>query len=82
MKARSSSLVEFADSFTEANRDTISSAVNAISSLDIGQIPIKDAITGFAEQAAVVMKGLEALGQIHPFIGGTRFNWLNRQKTR
>lgn len=60
----------FLNNFYDANRSLISSAATGLSSLD--NKTIDHAITGFSESVKVVMNGLDALGQVHPFIGGAR----------
>ncbi|KAK0462478.1 uncharacterized protein EV420DRAFT_1265318 [Desarmillaria tabescens] len=52
-----------------ANESAISSAATAISSLSLDTKSIDSALNSFAETSEVVMKGLDALGQLHPFVG-------------
>ncbi|KAJ7762637.1 hypothetical protein B0H16DRAFT_1311844, partial [Mycena metata] len=57
------------NAFYTANSSAISSAGNALASaanLDVKSI--ENTITTFAETSAVLMKGLDALGQLHPFV--------------
>lgn len=56
------------NNFYDDNHSLISSAAVGFSSLD--DKTIDNAITGFSESVKVVMKGLDALGQVHPFIAG------------
>ncbi len=58
----------FVNQFYAANQATIQQAAAGFSSLD--NKTIENAISTFTESAKVVMKGLDALGQVHPFIGG------------
>ncbi|KAJ7065527.1 hypothetical protein C8F01DRAFT_982091, partial [Mycena amicta] len=55
------------NSFFVANSATINSAASAL--LDVDVKSIESAITSFAETSAVLMKGLDALSQLHPFVG-------------
>jgi hypothetical protein len=55
--------------FYTANSAVINSAAAGLGSLD--NKTIDAAISGFSESVKVVMNGLDALGQVHPFIGGT-----------
>ncbi|KAJ7230020.1 hypothetical protein GGX14DRAFT_581900 [Mycena pura] len=58
------------NAFFTANASTISSVGNALASaanLDVKSI--ENTITKFAETSSVLMKGLDALGQVHPFVG-------------
>lgn len=59
---------EFAVSFSQDTQFFISSAISVASSGDCSQI---SAISSFAEYVPIVLKGLDALAQIHPFIGRT-----------
>ncbi|KAK0213335.1 hypothetical protein DFS33DRAFT_1249993, partial [Desarmillaria ectypa] len=51
------------------NESAIASAATAISSLSLDTKSIDSALSSFAETSEVVMKGLDALGQLHPFVG-------------
>ncbi|KAJ6579585.1 hypothetical protein DFH09DRAFT_1246123 [Mycena vulgaris] len=52
------------------NVATISSAGGALASaVNLDVKSIENTITTFAETSAVLMKGLDALGQLHPFVG-------------
>ncbi len=53
-----------------ANESAIASAATAISSLSLDTKSIDSALSSFVETSDVVMKGLDALGQLHPFVGG------------
>ncbi|KAJ7034088.1 hypothetical protein C8F04DRAFT_956948, partial [Mycena alexandri] len=58
------------NAFYTANSTAINSAGSALASaanLDVKSI--ENTITTFAETSAVLMKGLDALGQLHPFVG-------------
>ncbi|KAJ6608432.1 hypothetical protein B0H10DRAFT_2226840 [Mycena sp. CBHHK59/15] len=58
------------NTFYTANAAVISTAGSALASaanLDVAGI--EHTITTFAETSAVLMKGLDALGQLHPFVG-------------
>ncbi|KAF9447895.1 hypothetical protein P691DRAFT_705894 [Macrolepiota fuliginosa MF-IS2] len=57
----------FLNQFYTANQATIHAAAVGFSSLD--NKTIENAISTFTESAKVVMQGLDALGQVHPFIG-------------
>lgn len=70
-KAESPTLA-FVNQFYAANQATIQAAAAGFSSLD--NKSIENAISTFTESAKVVMKGLDALGQVHPFIGGMSRN--------
>lgn len=52
-----------------ANESAIASAATAISSLSLDTKSIDSALSSFVETSEVVMKGLDALGQLHPFVG-------------
>ncbi|KAJ7151760.1 hypothetical protein C8R43DRAFT_886602, partial [Mycena crocata] len=58
------------NAFYTANATTISSAATALASaVNLDMKGIENTITTFAETSAVLMKGLDALGQVHPFVG-------------
>ncbi|KAJ7140785.1 hypothetical protein C8R44DRAFT_237363 [Mycena epipterygia] len=58
------------NTFYTANAATISSAAGALASaVNLDVKSIENTITTFAETSAVLMKGLDALGQLHPFVG-------------
>ncbi|KAK0475513.1 hypothetical protein IW261DRAFT_1340555, partial [Armillaria novae-zelandiae] len=52
-----------------ANESAIMSTATAISSLSLDTKSIDSALSSFVETSEVVMKGLDALGQLHPFVG-------------
>ncbi|KAJ7457844.1 hypothetical protein FB451DRAFT_1509189 [Mycena latifolia] len=67
---KASEAYETLNTFYTANASTISSAASALASAaNIDVKSIENTITTFAETSAVVMKGLDALGQLHPFVG-------------
>ncbi|KAJ7578160.1 hypothetical protein C8J56DRAFT_797697, partial [Mycena floridula] len=51
-----------------ANQDVISAAAASIASVNIDVKAIEGAISTFQETSKVIMNGLDALGQVHPFI--------------
>ncbi|KAJ7131765.1 hypothetical protein C8R43DRAFT_895670, partial [Mycena crocata] len=58
------------NTFYAANSVTITSAASALASaVNLDVKSIENTITTFAETSAVLMKGLDALGQLHPFVG-------------
>ncbi|KAJ7124548.1 hypothetical protein C8R44DRAFT_704054 [Mycena epipterygia] len=58
------------NAFYTANSATISSAGSALASaVNLDVKSIENTITTFAETSAVLLKGLDALGQLHPFVG-------------
>ncbi|KAJ6608452.1 hypothetical protein B0H10DRAFT_1815812 [Mycena sp. CBHHK59/15] len=58
------------NTFYTANAATINSAGSALASaVNLDVAGIEHTITTFAETSAVLMKGLDALGQLHPFVG-------------
>lgn len=61
--------LSFVNEFYTANRAVITTAAAGFASLD--NKTIDSAISGFTESVKVVMKGLDGLSQVHPFIGGT-----------
>lgn len=60
--------LKFLNNFYDANCSLLSSAAAGLSSLD--DKIVDHAITSFSESVKVVMSGLDALAQVHPFIGG------------
>jgi len=54
-----------------AQTGTLAAAATALKTSDPAKVVTKamTAISKFAENSAVIMKGLEAVKQIHPFIG-------------
>ncbi|KAJ6594849.1 hypothetical protein B0H19DRAFT_1096915 [Mycena capillaripes] len=59
------------NTFYTANAATISTAAGALASaVNLDVHSIEATITSFAESSAVLMKGLDALGNLHPFVGG------------
>ncbi|KXN81068.1 hypothetical protein AN958_06141, partial [Leucoagaricus sp. SymC.cos] len=65
--AGESPTLAFLNNFYTANSAVLSSAAAGLASLD--NKTIDTAITGFSESVKVVMNGLDALGQVHPFVG-------------
>lgn len=60
------------NTFYTANAATISTAAGALASaVNLDVKSIEATITSFAETSAVLMKGLDALGQVHPFVGSS-----------
>ncbi|KAJ6530320.1 hypothetical protein B0H19DRAFT_482579 [Mycena capillaripes] len=56
------------NTFYTANQSAIDSAGSALAS-DLNVKSLENAITTFAETSKVLMKGLDVLGQLHPFVG-------------
>jgi hypothetical protein len=54
--------------FYTANKTSITAAATGFASLD--NKAIENAISKFTETAKVVINGLDALAQVHPFIAG------------
>lgn len=61
--------LKFVNEFYQANQAAIEAAALGITS-SIDSKSVETAINGFAETTKVVMEGLNALGQAHPFIAG------------
>jgi hypothetical protein len=62
------------NAFYTANSATITSTAGALASaVNLDVKSIENTITMFAETSAILMKGLDALGQLHPFVGGSYF---------
>jgi hypothetical protein len=60
--------------FYKANSATISSAAGAFASaLNLDVKSFENTIATFAETSAVLIKGLDTLGQLHPFVGSVCF---------
>ncbi|TFK65241.1 hypothetical protein BDN72DRAFT_207076 [Pluteus cervinus] len=59
----------FVNTFYEQNQETIVAAATGLASLTVDGKSIENAISGFAETARVMIKGLDALAQVHPAIG-------------
>ncbi|PFH49014.1 hypothetical protein AMATHDRAFT_76430 [Amanita thiersii Skay4041] len=55
--------------FYDANAHTITPRSRDLANPNIDVKKIEDVLSGFADTAKVIVKGLTALGQIHPFIG-------------
>ncbi|TFK63874.1 hypothetical protein BDN72DRAFT_802855 [Pluteus cervinus] len=62
-------LFESLKSFFDANQETITSTATALTSLTSEGKSIESAVSSFTETAKVVIKGLDALAQVHPAIG-------------
>ena len=60
----------FVKTFFDQNQATIMSTANGLASLTSEGVSIDTAVSTFAETAKVMIKGLEALAQVHPAIGG------------
>jgi hypothetical protein len=59
------------NTFYTANSATITSAAGSLAAaVNLDVKSIENTITTFAETSAILMKGLDALGQVHPFVGG------------
>jgi hypothetical protein len=52
------------------NSDLFSTRSKSGGLSDMDMKSIDDSVNGFADTAKILVKGLHALGQIHPFIGG------------
>ncbi|KAJ6573432.1 hypothetical protein DFH09DRAFT_916098 [Mycena vulgaris] len=67
---KASEAYETLNAFYTANAATISSAAGALASaVNLDVKSIENTITTFAETSTVLIKGLDALGQLHPFVG-------------
>ncbi|KAF8882715.1 hypothetical protein BD779DRAFT_1674867 [Infundibulicybe gibba] len=60
---------KFANDFYQDNKATIAEAAVNIASANIDGKSMDFAIDRFAETSKVIIKGLDALAQVHPFIG-------------
>lgn len=58
----------------EDNQATVLEAATSITSLDIDSKGVENAISAFGETARVIIKGLDVLSELHPFIAGTPFH--------
>jgi hypothetical protein len=67
---KASDAYEKLNAFYTANSATITSVTSAVN-LDVKSI--ESSIKTFAETSAVLMKGLDALGSVHPFVGSSYF---------
>lgn len=68
---KASDAYEKLNTFYSANSATITSAAGSLAAaVNLDVKSIENTITTFAETSAVLMKGLDALGQVHPFVGG------------
>jgi hypothetical protein len=63
--------LKFVNDFMEANADAITSRQKNIADSDTDSKSIEDSLNGFTESSKVLIKGLTALGHLHPFIGST-----------
>lgn len=59
-----------ANAFYKANQELLASTARNLMSVDIDPKALEQAISGFAETAQAVMKGLSLLSEVHPFIAG------------
>lgn len=71
--------IGFVNDFYKANQTVIQSAVVGIASMDNKML--EGAINTFGDTAKVMMKGLTALGQVHPAIGGAWYHLTHSQVT-
>ncbi|KAG6845148.1 hypothetical protein H0H87_012944 [Tephrocybe sp. NHM501043] len=60
---------DFIKEFFDAHRDTLSSKSMNSSDMNLDMRSIEDSLNGFSDSAKTIIKGLTALGHIHPFIG-------------
>ncbi|KAF5376289.1 hypothetical protein D9615_008531 [Tricholomella constricta] len=60
---------KFVNDFFKANEDTIGVKSRNIADSDTDFNTIEDSLSGFSESAKTIIKGLTALGHLHPFIG-------------
>ena len=68
MTGDSESAYKAVQDFFEANVDLLTARSRDFNGND--SKPIEDSLNGFQEAAQVTVKGLQALSQLHPFIGG------------
>ncbi|KAG6908712.1 hypothetical protein DXG01_003645, partial [Tephrocybe rancida] len=59
---------DFINGLFEANQDTFGKSTN-IADAGLDMKSIEDSLNGFSESAKTIIKGLTALGHVHPFIG-------------
>ncbi|TFK64963.1 hypothetical protein BDN72DRAFT_922091 [Pluteus cervinus] len=59
----------FISKFFDQNRETIEATATGLASLTSEGRSIESAVSSFSETAKVVIKGLDALAQVHPAIG-------------
>ncbi|KAG6828456.1 hypothetical protein H0H92_007865 [Tricholoma furcatifolium] len=59
---------KFVNDFFEANQDTISLHSRNIADTGLDTGAIEDSLNGFSDSAKAIIKGLTALGYLHPFI--------------
>lgn len=59
------------NAFYDANADIIAPRSRNIADSGTDDRQIENSINGFPETSQVLIKGLTALGRLHPFIGGT-----------
>ncbi|GLB44990.1 hypothetical protein LshimejAT787_1900680 [Lyophyllum shimeji] len=67
--AHSADPYKFVNEFFAANQDTIGPKSRNIADFDTNFRDIEDSLNGFADSARTLVKGLQALGHLHPFIG-------------
>ncbi|KAF9462351.1 hypothetical protein BDZ94DRAFT_1322722 [Collybia nuda] len=61
--------LKLVNDFVDANADAINSKSKNIADSNMDFKSIEDSLNGFSESAKVLIKGLTALGHLHPFIG-------------
>ncbi|KAG5731843.1 hypothetical protein E4T56_gene13803 [Termitomyces sp. T112] len=60
---------QFVNDFYDAHQDIIGSNSRNIADVNLDTRNIEDSLNGFTDSANTIIKGLTALGHVHPFIG-------------
>lgn len=66
-----SNAFKLVNDFYDANNEIVASKSRNIAGPDADAKLIDDSLNGFPESSKVLLKGLTALGQLHPFVAGS-----------
>lgn len=71
---KTQSAYESVNAFYSANQSVFAAAASSLANLNGDSTLIEATMSAFTEYCPIVLKGLDSLGQLHPFIGGTWFD--------
>lgn len=66
-----SNAFKLVNDFYDAHNEVVASKSRNIAGPDADAKLIDDSLNGFSESTRVLLKGLTALGQLHPFVAGS-----------
>lgn len=70
--SKTQSAYESVNAFYSANQSVFAAAASSLANLNGDSTAIEATMSAFTQYCPIVLKGLDSLGQLHPFIGGAR----------